>query len=71
MAADLKAFHQIKMLILAGLCLVGGAILGWRAYMQPPPTKAQLAAFEGTVSEVRMVPRSPSPVTYPVLYLAG
>jgi len=45
--------------------------MGWRTLMHPPPTKAQLTAFEGTVSHVRMVPRSPSPVTYPMLHLVG
>jgi hypothetical protein len=68
---DLKVFNQIKMLILAGFCLVGAVILGWRTFMHPLPTKAQLTAFEGTVSDVRMVPRSPSPVTYPMLHLVG
>ena len=66
----LKAFNQIKMLILAGFCLVGGVLMGWRTLMHPPPSKAQLTAFEGSVNRVTMVPRSPSPVTYPLLYLA-
>jgi len=59
------------MLVLAGFCLVGGVILGWRTLAQPPPTKAQLIAFEGIVSSVSTATRSPSPVTYPVLHLAG
>jgi len=67
----LKVFNQIKMLMLAGFCMVGAVILGWRTLAHPPPTKAQLRAFEGTVSHVRLVPRSPSPVTYPILYLVG
>jgi hypothetical protein len=69
--AVLKALNQIKMLILAGLCLVGGVRFAWRICMHPPPTKAQLTMFDGTVSHVQMVPRSPSPVTYPMLHLVG
>src|SRR5262245_55760498 len=67
----LKAFNQIKMLILAGFCLVGGVILGWRTLAHPLPTKTQLTTFEGIVSHVSIVPRSPSPVTYPELHLIG
>ena len=67
----MKALYQIKMLILAGFCLAGGALLGWRTLAHSPPTKSQLAAFEGIVSSVKMATRSPSPVTYPVLYLSG